>query len=59
MDFNNLYARINDQRNAEQSIDRYQKEVRILQLQGLAELAVSREEAQRILAEAALLRATI
>lgn len=59
MDFNNLYARINGQRNAEQSIDRYQKEARILQLQGLAELAVNREEAQRILAEAALLRATI
>lgn len=59
MDFNNLYTRINDQRNAEQSIDRSQKEARILQLQGLAELAVSREEAQRILAEAALLRATI
>ena len=59
MDFNNLYARINDQSNAEQSVDRYQKEVRILQLQGLAELVVSREEAQRILAEAALLRATI
>ena len=59
MDFNNLYTRINRQRNAEESIDRYQKEARILQLRSLAELAVNREEAQRILAEVALLSATL
>ena len=41
------------------AMDRYQKEARLLQLQSLAELAVNREEAQRYLAEAALLRAIL
>ena len=41
------------------NMSRYQREVRVLQLQGLAQLALNREEAQRCLAEAALLRATL
>ena len=59
MNLNDLYSRINARREAEESIDRYQKEARALQLQGLAQYAISREESQRLLAEAALLRATL
>ena len=41
------------------AMDRYQREARMLQLQGLAQLAANREEAQRYLAEAAMLRAIL
>ena len=42
---------------AEEAITRYQLEVRKAQLLALAELVVTREEAQRILAEATMLDA--
>ena len=44
---------------AERNIDRYQKEVRMVQLQNLAAQALNRHEAQRHLAEYALLQATV
>ena len=50
---------MNLERYALKAMDRYQKEARLMQLQGLAQMAVNREEAQRYLAEAALLRATL
>ena len=59
MDFNELQNQVSRQSNAEKAVDRYQKEVRILQLQSLAEMVTTREEAQRCLVEAALLRATL
>ena len=47
----------NDQ--AEANIARYQREVRMVQLQNLAANALTHEEAQRHIAEFALLQATI
>jgi len=52
------HANLELERGALKAMDRYQKEARLMQLQGLAQMAVNREEAQRCLAEAALLRAT-
>lgn len=45
--------------NATLAVRRYQAEARLLQLQGLTQLAINREEAQRYLAEAAMLRAIL
>lgn len=47
------------QDQAERNIRRYQTEVRMAQLQNLAAAALTREEAQRHIAEHALLQATI
>lgn len=44
---------------AERNIARYQREVRMVQLQNLAANALTREEAQRHIAEYALINATI
>lgn len=59
MNFNELQQQVQRQKAAEDAVSRYQKEARIAQLQGLAKLVATHEEAQRCLAEAALLRATI
>ena len=59
MNFDELQQQVQRQKAAEESVSRYQKEVRIAQLYQLAELVTTREEAQRCLAEAALLRATL
>ena len=47
------------QEQAQANIERYQKEVRMVQLQNLAAQAHTRHEAQRHLAEYALLQATL
>ena len=44
---------------AQANIERYHKEVRMVQLQNLAANALTREEAQRHIAEYVLLQATI
>ena len=59
MNFNELQQQVQRQKAAEEAVSRYQKEVRILQLQSLAEMVTTREEAQRCLAEAALLQAIL
>ena len=59
MDFNELQQQVQRQSAAERAVTRYQKEVRIEQLQNLAKLVTTHEEAQRYLAEAALLSATL
>ena len=55
--FKGVFAMNNEQ--ARIAIDRYQKEVRMVQLQNLAARALNRQEAQRHLAEYALLEATL